>query len=102
MGERALTAFDGGDRRTEGVLGGEPRLAARRIFVRQIAELVVEGGRPASEVADQLEIPRADVHRALAYYFVHPEEMAAVRERHREAKAALRAEAIDPPDTVTR
>lgn len=87
---------------TDEVMGGEPRLEGHRTSVRQIAELVVDHGTPVSDVADQLEISRADVHRALAYYFEHPDEMAAVRERHREAMAEAREEALTPPDELTR
>lgn len=88
--------------RTPDVLGGEPRLEGRRISVRQIAELVIDGGTSAGEVADQLEISRSDVHRALVYYYDHPEEMAEIRERRREALETLREEAIEPPETLTR
>lgn len=87
---------------TPEVLGGEPRLEGRRISVRQIAELVLEGGSPPPEVADRLEIPVAEVHLALAYYYDNPDEMAAVEERYRDAASAARAEAIDPPETLTR
>ena len=88
--------------RTPEVLGGEPRLEGRRISVRQIAELVIDGDTPVGEVADQLEVSRSDVHRALTYYYEHPEEMADVRERRREALATLREDAIEPPETLTR
>lgn len=87
---------------TPAVMGGEPRLEGRRISVRQIAELVLEGEVPASDVADQLDIPRADVHRALTYYYNHPDEMATVRDRHREAIADLRDEACEPPEPLAR
>jgi uncharacterized protein (DUF433 family) len=88
--------------RTEDILGGEPRLAGRRIAVRQIAELAIDGGVQPAEVADQLEIELADVHRALTYYYDHPEEMATVRKRHREAMDRVREEALDPPKTATK
>lgn len=87
--------------RTDDVLGGEPRLDGHRISVRQIAELAIDGGVSPAKIADQLEIERADVHRALTYYFEHPEEMAAVRKRHREAMDRLREESLDPPETAT-
>ena len=87
---------------TDDVMGGDPRLEGRRVSVRQIAELVIDGGTPVGEVADQLDLSRADVHRALTYYYANPDEMAAVRERHREAMRAAQEAAIDPPDAVTR
>lgn len=88
--------------RTDDVLGGEPRLEGRRISVRQIVELVVDAGMPPAEVADQLEVPQADVYRALTYHYENPDEMAAVRERHRNAMDRVAEQAIDPPETVSR
>lgn len=84
------------------VMGGEPRLEGRRISVRQIAELVIDGGNAPADVADQLGISLADVHLALAYHYSHPEEMAQVRERHREGMGQAREEAIEPPETLTK
>lgn len=67
--------------RTDDVLGGEPRLAGRRISLRQISELAVDGGVPPAEIADQLEISHADVHRALTYYQNDPMELPIPAER---------------------
>lgn len=86
---------------TDDVMGGEPRLEGRRISVRQIAEKVIDGDRTPTTVADQLSLSPAAVHRALAYYYEHPEEMAEVRERHREAMERAREEAIDPPEVMS-
>jgi uncharacterized protein (DUF433 family) len=83
--------------RSEDVMGGEPRLEGRRVSVRQIAELVIDGGTSPAHVADQLDVPRSDVHLALAYHYANPEEMARVRERHREAMRNAREHAISPP-----
>ena len=88
--------------RTDDVLGGDPRLAGRRISVRQISELAVDGGVPLAEIADQLEISHADVHRALTSYYEHPAEMQAVRDRRREAIKSLDTAAISPPESLTR
>lgn len=87
---------------TEDVMGGEPRLEGRRISVRQIAELVIDGSQTPADVADQLDLSLADVHLALAYYYAHPDEMAAVRERLQELMREAREQAIDPPETTTR
>ncbi|MDR5673416.1 DUF433 domain-containing protein [Halalkaliarchaeum sp. AArc-GB] len=62
--------------RTDDVLGGEPRLDGRRISVRQIVELVADVG-------------------------MSPAEMAAVRDRHRNAMDRVAEGAIDPPETVS-
>ena len=88
--------------RTDDVLGGEPRLAGRRISVRQISELAIDGGIQPAEIADQLQISQADVHRALTYYYENPEEMRTVRMRHREAFETLQEEALSPPETLRR
>lgn len=87
---------------TEDVMGGEPRLEGRRISVRQIAEMVVEGGTAPATVADQLAISQAEVHLALAYHYRNPEEMAEVRERYREGAERAKSQAIDPPETLTK
>jgi uncharacterized protein (DUF433 family) len=87
---------------TEGVMGGEPRLEGHRISVRQIAEMVIEGGDAPADVADQLGVSLAEVHLALAYHYRHPEEMKEIRERRRERIRESREEAIGPPDALTR
>lgn len=87
---------------TEDVLGGEPRLAGRRISVRQIAELAVDAGNAPADVADQLDVPLSEVHLALSYYYAHPEEMAAVRDRHDERLRSARDQALDPPERQLR
>lgn len=84
--------------RTEGVLGGEPRLDGRRISVIQIADMVYEADWSPAEVATQLAIPEADVETALDYYENHPEEMEQVRARHAELEELLRERATPPPD----
>jgi uncharacterized protein (DUF433 family) len=87
---------------TDDVMGGEPRLEGRRIAVRQIAELVLDGGLTATDVADQLDLPLADVHLALAYYYANHEEMEAVRDSYEARMQSAREQAIDPPETTTR
>lgn len=87
---------------TDDVMGGEPRLEGRRIAVRQIAALVIDGGDPPAEVADQLDISLSEVHLALAYYYDNPEEMADVRERHHKLMDEAREDALEPPETLSR
>lgn len=82
--------------RTEGVLGGEPRLAGHRISVLQVADMVIKGDRSPEYVADQLDLSLADVHTALAYYYDNPEEMDAIRRRHRELDEELQAASSAP------
>jgi uncharacterized protein (DUF433 family) len=82
--------------KTDGVLGGEPRLDGHRISVLQVTDMVLEAGHEPEYVADQLGISLADVHSALAYYYEHPDEMDAVRERHDRLEAKLEERAATP------
>ena len=87
---------------TSDVMGGEPRLEGRRITVRQIADMTLEGGNSPADVATQLDIPVAEVHRALAYYYERPAEIADVKEQYQQTMELAREQAIDPPETMTR
>jgi uncharacterized protein (DUF433 family) len=84
--------------RTEGVLGGDPRISGTRIGVLHVYELVVEGEHSPADVADQLDLTLGDVYSALAYYHENPETMRAVREAHDDAKAALADSSLSPPE----
>jgi uncharacterized protein (DUF433 family) len=81
---------------TDGILGGEPRLDGHRISVLQVADMVLEAGHEPEYVADQLGISLADVHSALAYYYEHPDEMDAIRERHDHLETKLSERAAVP------
>ena len=85
--------------RTDDVLGGDPRLEGRRISVLQIADMVRHGDHTPEYVADQLDLSLAEVYTALAYYYSHPDEMDAVRERHRKLESALCGES-SAPETI--
>lgn len=81
------------------VMGGEPRIAGHRISVRQIAELVEEGGHGAETVADRYGLDVADIYRALTYYHDHPAQMARIeRERQEKEEAVLRGGAVRRSD----
>jgi uncharacterized protein (DUF433 family) len=56
--------------RDEDVLGGEPRIDGTRIGVRHITERVIDTGQSPAHVADQFDIPLADVYEALSYYIL--------------------------------
>lgn len=86
--------------KTEGILGGKPRLDGRRIGVLRVAELVLEAGRSPEEAADQLGISLAEIHAALAYYYEHSEEMHDLRQERRDLEAELQEAALSPPDPV--
>lgn len=63
---------------TDDVLGGAPRIDSRRIGVHHIAKRVIDAGEPPEQVAADYDLDIADVHRALAYYYDHPDEMRAI------------------------
>lgn len=86
--------------RTEGVLGGQPRIAGRRIGVLDIYENVVGRGDDPETLAAQLDLDVADVYRALTYYYDNPREMELVR-RERTAAVGAAQERIDRPDGVS-
>lgn len=82
--------------RTEGVLGGKPRLEGHRISVLQVADMVVDADRSPEYVADQLGLSLAEVHAALSYYYEHPDEMETIRERNEHLEAKLQERSVDP------
>ncbi|MDL5362665.1 DUF433 domain-containing protein [Halalkalicoccus sp. NIPERK01] len=86
--------------RTEGVLGGKARLDGRRISVFQIGEMIVDSDYSPEYIADQLDISLAEVHTALAYYYDHPEEMDAIRQRRRETVERLKTQSKAPDAAI--
>ena len=62
--------------------GGEPCVAGTRVPVRRIGHLADQEIGPV-EIADRFDLPVSDVHRALAYYHDHPDEMARYDRRDR-------------------
>ena len=86
--------------KTEGVLGGKARLDGRRVSVFQIGEMYTAAGYAPEDIADQLGLSLADVHCALAYYYNHPDEMEAVRERGEQLENELK-ERSKAPETLT-
>jgi len=82
--------------KTEGTLGGEPRLEGRRVSIMQIAKMIIDSGKSPENVADQLNLGLDEVHEALAYYYRHPDEMKEIRERHRELEEELKEKSNSP------
>lgn len=64
---------------TDDVLGGAPRIEGRRIGVHHVARRVIDAGEPPERVAADYDLDIADVHRALAYYYDHADEMRTVQ-----------------------
>ena len=78
--------------KTEGVLGGKPRLEGHRISVLDVTELL-EAGYSVSDTADQLEITPDEVRTASRYFRHHREEIAELQRRRREKHEELRRSA---------
>ena len=68
-----INPLDGHIAITPGVVSGEPRIAGRRIKVRHIVVWHERMGMTLDEIADEYELELADMHAALAYYFIHRE-----------------------------
>lgn len=60
---------------SDGVCGGKPRIAGRRITVHDIAVWHERLGTSADEIASEYELSLAEIHAALAYYFDHRAEI---------------------------
>jgi uncharacterized protein (DUF433 family) len=60
---------------TPGVCGGKPRIANRRITVQDVAIWHERLGLSADQIATEFGLTLAEVHAALAYYFVHRDEI---------------------------
>lgn len=72
MGPKTL---DGHIIATPGVVGGKPRIAGRRIAVRNIVIWHERLGKSADEIADEYDLSLSDIYAALAYYFDHRAEI---------------------------
>lgn len=83
---------------TDDVLGGAPRIAGRRIGVHHVAGRVIDAGEPPERVAAEYDLDLADVHRALVYYYDHPEEMRRVRRERSTVPEELRV--VRGPDDL--
>lgn len=85
---------------TDGVMGGQPRIADRRISVLQIVEWVHEEGMDPETVAAEFDLEMAAIYRALAYYYDNIEEMHTWRDR-RERRLRESRTSQSLPDSVT-
>ena len=83
---------------TDGVLGGKPRLAGRRISVLQVAEMVLDDALAPETVADQLDCTLAEVHAALTYYYANVDEMETYRRRREELLNSLDRDSRAPDE----
>lgn len=84
--------------KTEGVIGGKPRIDGTRIGVRFVREQVEGRGLAPPEVAERYGLDVADIRRALAYYHEHPEEMRELERRREETLEGIEEIALGPDD----
>ena len=61
--------------RTPDICAGKPRIAGHRITVQNIAIWHDRLGWDADEITSEYDLELADIYAALAYYFVHREEI---------------------------
>jgi len=76
---------------TEGVVGGRPRIAGRRISVQDIVIWHEWLGRSPEEIAADHDLTLADIHAALAYYYEHKEAVDAALKDGDDFVEAVRA-----------
>jgi uncharacterized protein (DUF433 family) len=81
---------------TDGILGGQPRIADRRISVVQIVEWIQEEGMDPETVAAEFDLELASIYRALAYYYENVEELSTYREQRESRRRESRAEQPTP------
>ena len=82
---------------TPEVLGGKPRIDGTRIGVYFVHEQIDGRGTDPKTFAAEHDLDVVDVYRALASYYDHPEEMAAIESR----RERLRAAASEDPRIAT-
>lgn len=61
--------------RDQNTAGGKPRIAGRRIKVRDVVIWHLRMGKSIDEICAEYDISLADAHAALAYYFDNREEI---------------------------
>lgn len=86
--------------RDEDVLGGEPRIDGTRVGVRHVAARVIDSGQSPAHVADQLDVPLADVYESLSYYYAHIDEMRDLEAENDAAFDRVREASLGPKEPV--
>jgi uncharacterized protein (DUF433 family) len=73
------------------VMDGEPVIEGTRVRVTTLYHAVEGSGLDPDVVAEKFGLTKADVHRALAYYYDNPEEIA----RHERIRRELKQQSLD-------
>lgn len=68
--------------KTPGVLGGDPRIDGHRIGVELVADLYVNHGVSAEDIAESYALTLAEIYAALSYYYDHKAEIQAIWDEH--------------------
>ena len=96
--------------KSEGTLGGKPRIEGTRISVGHVFVLHSDNNQSAAEIAATYSLPVSQVHDALSYAYDHPDEMTTFNEqqqlrsvlrRHNMVFAGGRLILAEHLDTVT-
>lgn len=74
------------------MVDGIAYVAGRKVKVRVLAELHLDGGASAEELVARYQITLAEFHTAMAYYFDHQEEFEAERRALKPVMDAARTE----------
>jgi len=77
---------------------GEPHIAGRRLTVRRIGALTEKRSLTPATIAERFDLPLADIHHALAFYYDHPELMHERDMRRQSRTEATRAQSLTPGD----
>jgi len=77
---------------TPDVCSGKPRITGHRITVQDIAIWHDRLGQSADEIASVYNLDLADIYAALAYYFVHREDIDATIAANQAFVEAFRAQ----------
>lgn len=73
------------------VMDGEPIIEGTRVRVATLYRAAKETDLDPATVAEKYGVSTADVHRAIAYHYDNPEEMA----RHEQLRRDLKQQALD-------
>ncbi len=55
------------------LIDGKPFIKGRKVKVRMIAQMYIEGGSSIQDLMERYNLTAAEVHTALAYYYDHQE-----------------------------
>ena len=75
---------------TQGIAGGKPRIAGRRITVQNVVMWHERMGKSIDEISEEHDLDIADIHAALTYYFDHREEIDKTMRESDDLVASLR------------